>query len=484
MRLRTRLTLALTIVTGVALIVSFVVAYALVERDELRELDHALLVQAEHVAAVALARNAEDPRVGDGLGELVDPPSVTVRYAAAYEPDGRLVAATRSFASQPPRLDEIRRRVGGAEGAAVTFSHASIPLRGVLVPLGSQRVLLYAVSRRSVDDDLGFLLRIFVLLFSAATFLTSIVARWLTRSLVRDVDAICEVAESVAAGRLDARVAQRARGSVETRLLAERLDQMIGRLGELVASQRNFISSAAHELRSPLTSLRGELELALRRERSADEYKETIERALADAVTLVTLADDLLAIARSEHRTRTTPTEPARVSEILEEAAHMARGNADSRMVEMVVEMEDEDAAVACSRKEVARALRNLLDNAIAHSPVGGRVVVHTTARDDRVDIAVEDAGPGVRPQDVALLFTPFWRGDGERAAESGAGLGLSLAREIARAEGGEVTYDSSFSRGARFVISLPRFLHSTHMRSVRAPGAETSTPTVSSPAG
>jgi two-component system heavy metal sensor histidine kinase CusS len=232
---------------------------------------------------------------------------------------------------------------------------------------------------------------------------------------------------------------------------------MIERLEELVASQRVFISSAAHELRSPLTSLRGELELALRRERSAAEYKETIEAALADAVSLVTLADDLLAIARIENRRANGASKDVtRVSDLMEEATRMARGNAEARKVDVVVVAPPKDVAISCSRKEVARALRNLLDNAIAHSQSGKSVSLKTAVQDGHVDIAVEDEGSGVREEDASLLFAPFWRGTGERAGAEGAGLGLALAREIARAEGGDIAYDPEFSPGARFVLTLP----------------------------
>lgn len=455
MKLRTRLTLAFMLVTSIALIASFVVAYVFVQRDELHELDHALLVQAEHAAAAAAAGDVDDPRVADGAGELLEPPSFTTRYAAVYERDGRLVVATRSFGGHPPRLEQLNVHVDTPEGAAVDLVHAGVPLRGVLVPLGSRRVLLYALSSTGVANDLSFLIRIFGVLFAGATALTWVVARSLSSNLSRDVDAICEVAGEVSAGRLQSRVGDRARGSVETRLIAERLDQMIARLGELVTAQRDFISSAAHELRSPLTSLRGELELALRRERTALEYKETIGRALSDTVNLVTLADDLLAIARSEGRARAAPAS-TEVAAIVEDAVRMARGNAEARRVDVTVKIPD-SAVVRSSRKEIARALRNLLDNAIAHSPVDGEVIVRVKVLPDAVELAVEDAGPGVGHEDAPLLFTPFWRGDGERANEAGAGLGLSLARELARAEGGDVTYDASFSPGARFVLSLPR---------------------------
>lgn len=453
MRLRTRLTATFTGVTAVALIASFAVTYAFVQRDELREIDHALLVQADHAAAVATERSPDDPRVRDGTSEIVEPPSLTTRYAATYErDDGRVVAVTRSF-GEAPKVEHA----DAVAGTAVDFMHHGQHLRGVLVPLGTHRTLLYAVPRTGIDQDLSFLVRIFALLLVAATTLTWLVARALARTLVHDVDAIYEVADAVAAGKLDARVGNRAKGSIETKLLAERMDRMIERLEELVASQRVFISSAAHELRSPLTSLRGELELALRRERTPAEYKEAIEIALADAVSLVTLADDLLAIARIENRRgHGASKDVTRISDLMEEATRMARGNAEARMVDVVVIAPAKDVSVSCSRKEVARALRNLLDNAIAHSQSGKSVSVKSEVADGHIDIAVEDAGSGVKAEDAPLLFAPFWRGTGERAGAEGAGLGLALAREIARAEGGDIAYDPKFSPGARFVLTLP----------------------------
>ncbi|MBX3229422.1 MAG: HAMP domain-containing histidine kinase [Labilithrix sp.] len=452
MRLRTRLTAAFTGVTASVLVASFAIVYELVDRDELREIDHALLLQANQAAATALERSSADPRVRDGTGEIVEPPSLTTRYAATYERDGGVVAVTRSF-GEAPALEDAE----APAGTPVDLYHRGVHLRGVLVPLGPQRTLLYAVPRTGVDKDLGFLVRTFAGLFAAATLVTWLVARALARSLVRDVEAIYEVADAVAAGKRGARVGGRAKGSVETRLLAERLDHMIERLEELVASQRVFISSAAHELRSPLTSLRGELELALRRDRTAPEYKETIERALADAVSLVTLADDLLAIARSEGRRVERAREPTRLGDVVDQATRMARGNAEAARVEVVVTGAAKDVAVACAREEVARALRNLLDNAIAHTPSGKVVAVRAELADDRVDIVVEDEGAGVKTEDAPLLFAPFWRGTGERAAAAGAGLGLALAREIARAEGGDVAYDPAHAPGARFVLTLPR---------------------------
>lgn len=456
MKLRNRLTLTFTVVTALALFASFVVTYFLVERDELRELDRALLVQGERAAARAMKLPGQ-PRLVEAPGEALEPPSLIVRYVALYERSGRLSATTPAFEGAPKTLAELGVAPDVRPTTTLELTVNRAHLRGVVLPLGDRHILFYAISRAGVDADLHYLVRVFSMLFVAATILTFLVARALGRALSRDVDAIGAVAEAVAAGDLEARVGDRAGGTVETSRLAGRLDEMISRLAELVSAQRAFVSSAAHELRSPLTSLRGELELALRRDRTSAEYKETIERALADAVSLVALADDLLALARVEEHHRARRVERARVSDVLEDARHMARGNADARRVKVVVAEGADDATVGCPRQDGARALRNLLDNAIAHSPAGAQVALAVRADDGIVKIVVEDQGPGVREEDESVIFSPFYRGEGERAAEgSGAGLGLSLAREIARAHGGDVSLDRAYTSGARFVLSLP----------------------------
>jgi two-component system heavy metal sensor histidine kinase CusS len=459
MKLRNRLTLTFTVVTAVALLASFVVTYFLVERDELREIDRALLVQAEHAAAIVSLGDVDDASRLEGPAEAVEPPSLIVRYAAVYDRSGALRATTRSFTRAPRSLSEVG--LSAESRAATPFDFAGRDLRAVMLPVGNRRLLLYAISRAGVDADLRYLVRVFSGLLVLGTFMTWLVARWLGRELSRDVDAIGQVTEDVAGGNLSARVRDRASTTVETRSLSRRLDEMISRLSELVAAQRVFVSSAAHELRSPLTSLRGELELALRRERTAPEYRETIERALADAVALVVLADDLLALARIDDKRGPDVGLPKRdaalVKDVLDDARRMARGNAEARNVRVLVEARCEGDLVGVPRQDGARALRNLLDNAIAHSPDGGEVALVAEKTDGSVRIAVEDHGPGVGGEDEPLIFSPFYRGPTERAAEgAGAGLGLSLAREIARTYGGDVALDKAYTQGARFVLSLP----------------------------
>lgn len=455
MKLRLRLSLVVTAVTASALLASFASVAFMVRRDELRDLDHALLILAHRSARIT---RGDDPALPDGATEVPEDMAPTTRYVAVYDHAGTPVAATRSFVGEAPSLAALGAAWPvPAEGTAVNLSVAGVALRGVLVPTADKKhALLYAASRRTVDDDTRFIGRLLTGIFLAATGLTSLVALWLGGRLAGDVDAIARVARAVAEGRLDARVGGGGWQSTETRTLASDLDHMIDRLGELVAAQRRFVSHAAHELRSPLTTLRGELQLALRRPREAAEYRQTIEDALREVEALTLLAQDLLTLARVEAEGAARQSTP--IEEAVQDALRMARGLAAARGVVLRPELADASPLprVMGSRSEIARALRNLVDNAVTHSPEGGTVTI-TLGRDgDHVRIAVTDEGAGISPADAPHVFAPFYRGSKDQSGDdAGAGLGLSIARGIARRCGGDVTLDDGHVDGARLVLVL-----------------------------
>lgn len=467
MRLKTRVTLAVTAVTAVTLSASFVAVSLLVARDETRDLDQALLAQASIAAELALLHNADRPVATEGSAEVPERLDPTTRYMATYDADGSLISSSRNFGGAPPTRSDLVESPPPKEGTAVNLSSGGVGLRGVVVPMGSRgQTLLYAASRRTVDDDLWFISRVVSVIFVAAMLLTSLVARWLSGRLSSDVQAIAGVARDVAQGDLAARVGVGARGSAETRMLAADMDHMIGQLGALVTAQRTFISHAAHELRSPLATIRGELQLALRRPREAAEYRGAIEEVLTDVESLAVLAEDLLTLARVQAGSPSPGPggglAPAAMplGEAVAEALRMARGAADERGVALVEASADRgwsDLCVRGARGEIARALRNLVDNAVAHSPAGGRVEVRIERSGSRAVIAVTDEGPGVAPEDRRSIFEPFYRGSKDQGGDRpGAGLGLTIARGIARAHGGDVALDEGHEAGSRFLLELP----------------------------
>jgi two-component system heavy metal sensor histidine kinase CusS len=457
-RLKHRLSLALTLVAATALGASFATAAALVHRNELADLDRGLASEAEAAAFLAVERNPRRPALVETSSHGADAISRLRVYAAIYALDGSVVSQTAAFAGHAPAMGSLPLPEQlPSEGRTFDLAVPGHVVRAIAMPIANRpERILYAVSRKPVDEDLRFLTEVLAALFLAATSVTALVARWLGARLSADVDAIAEVARSVASGDLGARVGGVATGSTETRDLGHDLDHMIEQLDELVKAQLTFVSHAAHELRSPLTTLRGELQLALRRPRTAEGYKEAIEHAGGEVEALVALAEDLLVLARVQ---RGGPTDAVTaIDDAVADACKAARGPAEARGVRIDLRSGTPDAAlVRGKRADIARALRNVVDNAVEHTIDGGAVQIAIAVHDGAVEVTIDDEGPGVAPIDAPHVFSPFYRGAKDRTGEArGTGLGLAIVREIVRASRGDVRLAAKDGPGARFVVELP----------------------------
>jgi signal transduction histidine kinase len=204
-----------------------------------------------------------------------------------------------------------------------------------------------------------------------------------------------------------------------------------------------------------LTALQGELQLALRRERTADSYVETLGRALTEVQALAQLAEDLLTLARAQTHPRNQET--ALVEEVIDEAVRLVQGAAQVKEAEIRLSVDTVRALrVVGSRLDLARALRNLLENAVKFGPHSGKVELRGLRQDQAMTLTVEDQGPGVAERDVISLFQPFFRGTSRASANNdGTGLGLAIAREIARNVGGNVEFVGGGQAGACFRLQL-----------------------------
>jgi two-component system heavy metal sensor histidine kinase CusS len=313
--------------------------------------------------------------------------------------------------------------------------------------------LLLAAPRADLDGDASFLARAMLTVFFVAVGWSVLLATWIVRRLTREHEAITLVARRVAAGDLSARVATPT-GDEEIAQLGKDINEMIERLDVLVASQQRFIAQAAHEMRSPLTTLYGELSHALRKPRDADAYRQAIEEALEAARRLKLMTEDLLALARLGADVG-EPSEPVDVLERARAAAEAVAWEARER--ETHIEIGGDTAHVLGHPRNLERLLRNLIENAVRHSPRGGRVDVVVERHGDVIEAAVSDEGPGIPEAERERVFEPFYRGVRERADDMpGAGLGLPIARQIARAHGGDVILDATRTTGSRFVVRFP----------------------------
>jgi two-component system heavy metal sensor histidine kinase CusS len=473
-KLRNRVTLAVTTVTVLTLAAASATTLLLVRREELADLDRALLAQARLVARLVALTDPAHPVLTAGSAEVPEHYEPSTQYVAVYDASGAPLVS-QSFTGVLPRLAQL----GVVErppqdGVSVDLEGAGQRLRGVVIPLRRNvgYSLLYAASRQEVDADVVFLARLHAVLLIVATLLTTLVARWLGRRLSSDVQEIASLARTVARGDLDARSDGRVRGSTETVALAADLDHMISQLSALVVAQRTFVSHAAHELRSPLSTLRGELQLAMRRPRSVTEHEEVLSQALSDVDALVTLSEDLLTLARAETSSPTDAETP--LLDVVADALRAAKGGATASGVLLVERHGALDIAsvrLKGARRELSRALRNLVDNAVSHSKNGESVVIAVELEAARVQVAVEDAGPGVALHDRPNVFEPFFRGARERGeTDQGVGMGLAIARQIARRFGGDVELDERFGPpGARFVLHLQQAFSESEISSAQS---------------
>jgi heavy metal sensor kinase len=237
--------------------------------------------------------------------------------------------------------------------------------------------------------------------------------------------------------------------------LADTLNAMLARLQAAFGEMQRFTADAAHELRTPLTALRGGIEIALRAERSPDEYRRVLASSIEEVDQLIRLAEDLLLLSRSTVGL-TTSRQPVDLESLCLEALELGMRLAKGKGVTVSMGA-TAPTVVQGDAGALRRALLNLVDNAVKYTPAGGSVVISLERAREHVALVVEDTGIGIDPADVERVFEPFVRLDAGRNRDTGgSGLGLAIARSIVVTHGGTLEVDSRPGGGSRFTIQLP----------------------------
>ena len=450
MKFRTRLVATLSALTALTVATAFGSASYVVVRSEERQLDEALSTEA-HLEAAEIGQQVGSVHVTNRDGPAADDIGHLEKFAAIYNPEGTVVDITSSFANGAPKYDAVNHPTG----VPFDFFYGRENLRAVFVsiPKHEHITLLLAAPRSDMEKDNDFLRKVMLIAALLSIGCTVLVTWNVVRRLTKGHEAIAETAHKVADGDLAARI-RLTHGDDEVVQLAKDVDEMVRRLAVLVEGQQRFVAHAAHELRSPLTSLYGELQLALRRSRSAEEYKAAIEEALGSATRLKALAEDLLALARIGSE-RETPQTPVSLGEVAKHAASWVAVEAARRHV--ALDVTADGSMVLGHAIDLERLLRNLLDNAVRHCPEGGHIWLEAKSEGEMVLVSVADDGPGVAEEDRDRVFEPFFRAPSQRQRDDGSGLGLAIVREIARVHGGDVIVDDRpGGPGARFRARLP----------------------------
>ncbi len=459
-----RLQLALRFaVTLLAIIVAVTVASTLFVRARLyRQLDRTLLTLAEVEAQAGASTVGPAFKFHEGvfLARSVRPGSELTRYAELWDERGTPVTRSANLAARdlplPPEAMSTARE--GLIGVA-THSWEDERLRTVVYPLslvGAQHAghyLQVSAPLQAVDAVVNQTALLTALLGLAGAFAAFAGAWWLAGLATRPVAEIVAQAEAIEAGTLSARITAHAEVS-EFRRLVVVLNAMLDRLQHAFQSQRRFVADASHELRSPLTVLRGSIDVALRRERPADEYRKALESSREEVDRMSALADNLLTLARTDAGLPRDQLHPADLGDVARRTVERSREAA--AQAGLSLQLEAAPAPIRCDIGLLERAIANLVENAVKHSPRGSSIVVRSRSEDGVAMVEVEDSGPGIAPEHVPYVFERFYRGDPARTREAGAGLGLAISRAIAEAHGGRLELVRA-APGAVFRVTLPR---------------------------
>jgi signal transduction histidine kinase len=429
-------------VVAVALVIGAGSLHAALQNSLERGVTDTAGLRARDVAA--LARSGPLPRALSFPGEERS-------IVQVLDTSGAVLAATGNIDGEPALVTELT-------GGSRTYVADGLPIgsgqRFAMAVVGADtaaghRTVVSAESLDRVDATLSTVRRGFLMGVPLLVLLVAVLARvGVTRSL-RPVERIRSDVAEISARDLHRRVADPG-GDDEIARLAMTMNHMLDRLDEASQRQRRFVADASHELRSPLTSLRAGLEVGLSRPARPD-WPRRARLALDDATRLEALVADLLVLARLDDDRAQQPAGGRGECDLTAIARDEARSGPRSPAVTV---SSTGDGHVQGSAPQLARALRNLVDNARRHARSEVRVQVERSERQVTVD--VEDDGAGIAPADRDRVFERFVRLDEARARDAGgSGLGLSITREIVLAHGGTVAVLDG-RPGARLRITLP----------------------------
>jgi signal transduction histidine kinase len=391
-------------------------------------------------------------------------------YAAAYSRGGVRVLAATVRAEQQVAPERLFVRVVDRGVEAVVLSNpegwdpshletASVQLAdGTLVQVGKSTEAREALLAR-FRATLGVV--------TLSIVVVALTGGWLaTQSALNPIRRLtAAVRRIIRTGRTDARVPPA--GPPDRPAAHDAIDElttlfnaMLDKIEGLVTAMRGALDNVSHDLRTPLTRLRGTAEMALAGPPDVDRYREALADCVEETDRVLVMLDTLMDISEAESGTMQLRREPVRLSEVAARAVDLYRDVAEAKGVTLTFAHSTPgavDVVVTADRTRLEQVAANLIDNAVKYTPTGGRVEIDVRREGDVAVLSVRDTGLGIPADELPRIWNRLFRGDASRS-ERGLGLGLSLVKAITEAHGGTVAARSTPGRGSTFTVSLPLY--------------------------
>lgn len=463
---RARLTWRWSLAVGVLLGVANVIVYAGASVYAHRWLD-------EHVRTVAATETASstdgptDVHLHESPYAQLEAGRFTEKFVQIFDADGALVLQSTSLGAGPPLLGrrDIDRALSGEAPLVDVSANGRRVRMAVLTAARGPRRYAVAVGLYADDIDRGMAALAWLL---AGVWLVSVggtaaLGFGLASRALAPVERITERASWIAQGNFDARLdAPEVFDEVGRMTLL--LNDVLDRLHQAVTANRRFAADASHELRSPLTAMAGELDVALRHPRSVEEYRETLRLVRSRVAALATLSTDLMILSRAQEGLRDVAVREVPVAPLVDDAFERWRATAEARGIRLVHDVAPALAAYGDATL-LSRVIENVVANAVHYNRDGGEVTVAASMALPEADawapalitVEVRDQGPGIPAAEHERIFERFFRLDESRRRHTGgSGLGLAICREVLRALGGQIRVAASSPAGTTFAITLP----------------------------
>jgi len=452
-----RLTLWYALLFGISALIAFVAIFLLIRAVVYKQRDHSLRAEIKEFSMIQAAGGL--PELEAGMRWEVGSEGAENIFLRIFSEDGALAAATdlsawRGLPAVAPTL--VRLKAGADELVFDTLQLPGQPYATRLVtgPIGNGLILQFGQSLEEDKLFLNILLGVFIPLMAGVMLLASLSGWFLARRGLAGVMEVAQAAVGISQGDFERRVTVKAQGA-EIAMLTAAFNHMLDRINALFREMKEMNNNIAHDLRSPLSRIRGAAEMALTTVTSLDEHRAISAGMIEDCDRLMGMINTMLDIAEAEAGMAEPKWAAVDMAEVIGNARELFMPVAEEKEIALTTE-----AAVGCLVRADARMLQrvvgNLLDNALKYTPVGGTVAISARSRDENVVLRVRDSGIGISQKDLPLIFDKFYRCDRSRA-EHGSGLGLSLAKAIVASHGGAIDVVSQPGQGASFTVTLPR---------------------------
>jgi signal transduction histidine kinase len=418
--------------------------------DERLEVE--LTAQADFYAAYAAQLASNESMLAGLAPTIVDlfapQADLNVRFFAAG--NGALLAATQDIGPQPSRvaLMELRYRSPTVfTQPSVELPHRRYAARPVVA--GEQTIGVVEVSRSTFGSErflttLRQILLVIIVVGAVASLLVSVL---LAGQLSRPILDMERATKRIAAGDLEVRLDDYPPNEIGH--LAESINDMSERLENLEAARAQFVSEISHDLRTPLTAIKGLLVNLI--DQSGPAERSSLATAEQETDRLIRLVNQLLDFSRWQDGRLKLNRSPVDVSAIARAAVTLNEGQARHRNITLNADIPLNLSPVSADADRLQRVILNLLDNAVKFTPNGGQVTLAVRQREGEIEVSTEDTGRGMDDEEREKIFEPYYRGEG-----GGAGLGLTIAKAIVEAHGGQMGVESRAGQGSRVWFTLP----------------------------